>query len=374
MIDIVLLGGSNSIKKNGLRKALSDECLKCYALGATSSLQNLYELVRHHEDIKKSSLIISESNVNDFHIHNILNISLSDIEINIKRLYRELSTTGCRVVVILLPLQTPKFKNAQKINSMHKHWINYYGLDYLDVDSYFECNELSSFFYFNNLDHPLDRHMYEIGKRLISLFENLSIKRNNICEEEFHIHSDFSLEKFENKNSIFYEKVNVIDNPVEVSVGKDKRVIGIHSWSYHNSKIKISSSEFCYIRSANTENQFHDISADFIITDSFYIEKSNDIDSEKSIRVLKSNGDSSISPFGLVSLFSVSSSKNKVCEINSVSVNVSDCLSFIVEDMNHIKQYMSYKRANRPLYQFFIKNKSNALISLIYKFKDKILK
>ncbi|MGL1115086.1 hypothetical protein [Vibrio vulnificus] len=370
MVDIVLLGGSNSVRKNGLRKALSQECLTSYALGATSSLQNLYELIRHRKFIEQSSLIISESNVNDFHVHNILNVSLSDLEINIKRLYRELSTTNCKVIVILLPLQTPKFKNGEKINSIHKQWINYYGLDYIDVDAYFGNNDIYRFFYFNNLDHPLDRHMYQIGKRIIRLYDRLSIKNNKIYEEEFFVYSDFPVEKVEKSNSIFDEKINVIDDDIDISIGKGKRVIGIHSWCNNNSKLKITSNEVSYVRSANNENQFHDISSEFVIEDSFYIKKSTEVESELSMRVDKKKADKTGSPFGLISLFSVSSSKQKICEIKSESNNFSNCLSFIDEDMIHIKQYMSYRRANRKLYQFFIRNRDNALISLIYKIKN----
>ncbi|EIN8025404.1 hypothetical protein LPD37_001494, partial [Campylobacter jejuni] len=80
--NVVLLGGSNSVMVNGLQKGLKEgiekfnttvnkeqEKLKFYnlALGASSSLQNLYELKRNRNRtiLKNAKLIISESNIND---------------------------------------------------------------------------------------------------------------------------------------------------------------------------------------------------------------------------------------------------------------------------------------------------------------------
>ncbi|MCV3417761.1 hypothetical protein L8V92_00580 [Campylobacter lari] len=47
-MDVILLGGSNSVVKNGLRIGLEnkDITLHNYALELGTSLQNLYELIR----------------------------------------------------------------------------------------------------------------------------------------------------------------------------------------------------------------------------------------------------------------------------------------------------------------------------------------
>lgn len=54
-MDIILLGGSNSVVKNGLRIGLENKNISLYnyALGLSTSLQNLYELMRHEKTIIK---------------------------------------------------------------------------------------------------------------------------------------------------------------------------------------------------------------------------------------------------------------------------------------------------------------------------------
>ena len=68
MKNIILLGGSNSVMVNGLQKGLREYAnVTNLALGATTSIQNLYELKRekNQEAIKNADLIVTESNIND---------------------------------------------------------------------------------------------------------------------------------------------------------------------------------------------------------------------------------------------------------------------------------------------------------------------
>ncbi|EAJ9572441.1 hypothetical protein E5B80_08620 [Campylobacter coli] len=67
--NVVLLGGSNSVMVNGLQKGLRQENVNLtnLALGACSSIQNLYELKRerNREFLDSADLIITESNINE---------------------------------------------------------------------------------------------------------------------------------------------------------------------------------------------------------------------------------------------------------------------------------------------------------------------
>ena len=67
--NIILLGGSNSVMVNGLQKGLKQMGINLtnLALGATTSIQNLYEILRDKNKtaIDESDLIITESNIND---------------------------------------------------------------------------------------------------------------------------------------------------------------------------------------------------------------------------------------------------------------------------------------------------------------------
>ncbi|MCR8706973.1 glycosyltransferase [Campylobacter sp. W0066.2] len=101
--NVVLLGGSNSVIVNGLQKGLRQENVNLInlALGATDSIQNLYELKRkrNQQIINKADLIITESNVNDSWVMD--DRILFD---NLKKYYQELSSLRfCKILVIILP-------------------------------------------------------------------------------------------------------------------------------------------------------------------------------------------------------------------------------------------------------------------------------
>ena len=79
MKNIVLLGGSNSVMVNGLQKGLKEYAnVTNLALGATTSIQNLYELYRprNQEAIQNADLIVTESNINDIDQHAATNCAL----------------------------------------------------------------------------------------------------------------------------------------------------------------------------------------------------------------------------------------------------------------------------------------------------------
>ena len=67
--NVVLLGGSNSMMKNGIKSGLEQDNvhLTNLALGASGSLQYLYELKlpRNQKAIMEADTIITESNIND---------------------------------------------------------------------------------------------------------------------------------------------------------------------------------------------------------------------------------------------------------------------------------------------------------------------
>lgn len=56
---VALLGGSNSLKKGGIKDGLklNFEVLN-FSLGGSTSLQNLYELIRHDEVIRSCDLAL----------------------------------------------------------------------------------------------------------------------------------------------------------------------------------------------------------------------------------------------------------------------------------------------------------------------------
>ncbi|MBX2676478.1 hypothetical protein I8881_05915, partial [Campylobacter jejuni] len=108
MINIVLLGGSNSVMVDGLSAGLNQKHIKLtnLALGGTSSLQNLYELyrVKNQNIIQDADFIITESNINDIH-HNrpMESLPLDNIYRNLKLYFSKLSILKKKIIILILP-------------------------------------------------------------------------------------------------------------------------------------------------------------------------------------------------------------------------------------------------------------------------------
>ena len=146
MKNIVLLGGSNSVMVNGLQKGLKEYAnVANLALGGTTSLQNLYELKRekNQETIQNADLIITESVINELDNHNIReNLPLDIIFKNLQFLYITLYKLKKPVCILILPYRS---KNYQVVINMHRFLANYYGLNIVDMQNYYQNNEIIQF-------------------------------------------------------------------------------------------------------------------------------------------------------------------------------------------------------------------------------------
>ncbi|WP_257906131.1 SGNH/GDSL hydrolase family protein [Campylobacter lari] len=104
-----------------------------YALGLSTSLQNLYELIRHEKTINKSDFLISESNINDYLSPMSLNIILRNIDYFYEELYKANKIT----IVLILPIPACNDK-SKAINEAHRKNCAYYGFNLIDVDFYYQ--------------------------------------------------------------------------------------------------------------------------------------------------------------------------------------------------------------------------------------------
>ncbi|OCX43206.1 hypothetical protein A7X81_08160 [Campylobacter ornithocola] len=273
-MDIILLGGSNSVVKNGLRIGLENKniTLHNYALGLSTSLQNLYELIRHKESVSKSNYIISESNINDYLSPMSLNIILRNIDYFYEELYKTHKTT----IVLILPI--PAYNDKSKaINEAHRKNCTYYGFNLIDVDFYYQKNNLYDFDQ-NYKFHPMPLAMQELGKNII---KNLHVfkksKENIICSKrKYHIFAPSNLAKIEHKNSFFCEKVTRIKASEKIIFSKELKnyqILGIHTWNHTNlsthtvSSVSIENSSFKLVKNFGLINTFQDIQNEKAICD-----------------------------------------------------------------------------------------------------------
>ncbi len=371
MKKITLLGGSNSIKKNGLFKSLSEKSiLDNYALGASTSLQNLYEIIRHKKDIDNSDIIISESNVNDFHNYNVLKYDFTIIERNIRLLYSELSKFNSKVLILILPLQTSKFNNADEINEIHLDCANIYGFNVINFHQYYIDNGLNYFYYFNNLDHPLNWIMYKLGDVIVELSDELISTKVNIGFDslEYAIISEFDKEKRKKENSLLCE--SVVDINSEVYINKKfngYKLLGIHCWSDKLSSVSISNERFKICKPVNSECQFHEVQKNIeiikgtIISNKLYLPYV-----EPSIRVNQKELTSE-NNISLISLFICKGDIVKLNQVNDkIGLNdISRVLNYIVDARNLIDEYQRTKRSMKKWRKWLSNNKDKKIISYI---------
>ncbi|EHQ0819358.1 SGNH/GDSL hydrolase family protein [Campylobacter lari] len=265
-MDVILLGGSNSVVKNGLRIGLEnkDITLHNYALGLSTSLQNLYELMRHENTINKSDFIISESNINDYLSPMSLNIILRNIDYFYEELYKANKTT----IVLILPIPACNDK-SKAINEAHRKNCAYYGFNLIDVDLYYQKNNLYNFDQ-NYKFHPMPLAMQELGKNIVKNLHNFKkSKENIICSKrKFHIFAPSNLAKIEHKNSFFCEKITRIKASEKVIFPKELKgcqILGIHTWNHTSSSthaissISIENSSFKLVKNFGLINTFQDI-------------------------------------------------------------------------------------------------------------------
>ncbi|WP_297984859.1 hypothetical protein [uncultured Campylobacter sp.] len=245
MKNIVLLGGSNSVMVNGLQKGLKEYAnVTNLALGGTTSLQNLYELKRekNQEVIQNADLILTESVINELDNHNIReNLPLDIIFKNLQYLYATLYQLKKPVCILILPYRS---KNYQVIINMHRFLANYYGLNIVDMQNYYQNNEIIQFG--NKFGgHQLAVVNRNVGKEIaknIDLFK-ISKKSLDINMPEFKIVTPENMQRnctfkiFNPNNSMYNEIVYRLEkgNSLSFNDCDGYEIIGMHSWNLENS-------------------------------------------------------------------------------------------------------------------------------------------
>ena len=245
MKNIVLLGGSNSVMVNGLQKGLKEYAnVTNLALGGTTSLQNLYELKRekNQEAIQNADLIITESVINELDNHNIReNLPLDIIFKNLQFLYITLYKLKKPVCILILPY---RFKNYQIVINMHRFLANYYGLNIIDMQNYYQNNEIIQFG--NKFGgHQLSVVNRNVGKEIaknIDIFK-ISKKSLDINMPEFKIVTPENMQRngnfkiFNPNNSMYNEIVYRLErgNSLSFNDCDGYEIIGMHSWNLENS-------------------------------------------------------------------------------------------------------------------------------------------
>lgn len=280
-MNICLLGGSNSVMKMGFSHGLLEKSDTRLALGASSSIQNIHSIVKNNKIIKECNVIVTESNVNDFHNIAVFKFDEKTVTRNIKFLYDELYRTGRMIVSLILPVRI-SLKNKksvdlkERINKLHRSLSKKYGFYLIDVDDNFSplyTNESLIKIIMSDTRHPLDSFMYMLGANLRSyLLAIQEYPATKPIESNFITIDDEILSNgMVKNNSMFHRDVKKISSPIKISC-KEFSLCGIETWSNGASQIRITNlnNNNYIIKQFSDSLQFNEIFKDQLST--FYVE------------------------------------------------------------------------------------------------------
>lgn len=250
--NIILLGGSNSVLRNGLQKGIQDSIadkseFKFYnlGLGVCDVIQNFYELKRKRNKkiFENAALIITESNVNDvydiYESHEKLPLDI--FYRNLSWYYKELYFLNKKIVSLLLPNE---FENYRLINNMHRKLCEKYGFNCIDMQEYYENYALQEFSKTIDWGHQLSSIMQRVGKNIIDSIEifqmpkKLAITNDNPkffeCTPKDMIVKKGKIKEDYLVNSMYGEQIYRLDSNTILAFPKkleDCCLIGLHTWN-----------------------------------------------------------------------------------------------------------------------------------------------
>ncbi|MDO6835853.1 hypothetical protein Q4596_09470 [Pseudoalteromonas carrageenovora] len=283
-INTVLLGGSNSIMNGALKAGLSFKSdLTNIAMGASSVVQNASELSKSRAAIINSDLVITESNVNDSHNVNVLDLPINYMLERISEFYSELYKLNKRCVVLILPVKhlegkTESLDVIQMVNQAHR--ANAIKYQFYIVDLAMHFSKLSK----EVIDmlmpdprHVNNSYMYNLGINVINYITSLKLSTTNnvnlnIAESRYSFLDASLFGKVEKKrNSMFEVELLELREGDSYKFKKSAYghyIIGIATWSDGNSAIKITNKYGELKKCFNNLNAFNEVSVPIKIDDS----------------------------------------------------------------------------------------------------------
>ncbi|MDY4426890.1 MAG: hypothetical protein SPE20_05995, partial [Helicobacter sp.] len=216
-----------------------------FAVGGCTAIQNLYETIRHEGILRNAELIITESSINEIHNNQdpYQKMPLYLIYRDLSWLYQELSFIQNKIVVLDLAGEprTNVFRKA--ISNIHKKLSNDYGINFIDIEGYYDKNQLQSYERVFGA-HQQARIACEIGKNVIKgLYEyqfpkTLNIKNDNpefaICTPKDMELISGELQEIPMKNSMYNEITYRIKKDTKLKF-PDRfagfHLIGVHTWN-----------------------------------------------------------------------------------------------------------------------------------------------
>ena len=221
-----------------------------FALGATSSIQNLYSIKRPQNEaiLRDATLIITESNINDANekLQSMENCPLEVLYRNLCWFFYELYLTKKRVLVLVLPSSLPR---AHIINQIQRKLCALYGFNMIDMHKCYQQNALIEFYECYDRDHPLPFIMRSLGANIIAHLPSFRDSKDNVHFDkipEFKVIAPNALEgsntlkTYRLENSAFCEVAYRI--PPHVRLKFPVSLVGytpiaIHTWNCEEGRL-----------------------------------------------------------------------------------------------------------------------------------------
>ncbi|WP_138473386.1 SGNH/GDSL hydrolase family protein [Poseidonocella sp. HB161398] len=243
--NVCLLGGSNSILRYGFQRGLCKPGDLKLAVGASTSLQNLHAIVSNRSRVLDCDVIVSESNVNDFHAVSAGVATLERAKERIAWLYEEIYRTGLPAIIVLFPVahknpNAHNVKEALKVNSFHRTLCEKFGFFISDMSNSLmdvDPQEMEARYLQPEPLHPNQAISCHFGSNLRQWIEASKLPSKHRHTESNFFTSDLS-GQYEKKNSLFERSLFQLESAVEISE-QDGSLLGIETWSDGASELVI---------------------------------------------------------------------------------------------------------------------------------------
>ncbi|QKF56879.1 putative lipase [Campylobacter ornithocola] len=245
--NIVLIGESHFIMKNGFQSGLESEITNVFnlSLGASPAIQSLYEIIRNRSIFMEADLIIFGSNTVDVIQYNSLQLLPISIQV-INWVYEELFFFRKKIFVFIAPnFQNLNQECVKQINYHHRKLCLYYGYNFIDMHDYYIENKLQAFQKIRDGAHDFNFIMRELGKNIIKNIDffhlplSSSIHNSNPNFRIFTFNDEIKNEI--KKNSLYCEKIFPLESVFKLEKYIHYTPIGIHTWnSERNNNRQIS--------------------------------------------------------------------------------------------------------------------------------------
>lgn len=253
------------------------------AMGASSVVQNASELSKSRAAIINSDLVITESNVNDSHNVNVLNLPINYMLERISEFYSELYKLNKRCVVLILPVKhlegkTESLDVIRMINQAHRANAIKHQFYIVDLAMYFsKLSQEVIDMLMPDPRHVNNSYMYNLGINVINYITSLKLSttndvNSNITESRYSFLDASLFGKVEKKHNSMFE-VELLEL-MEGDTYKFKKsvygyyIIGIATWSDGNSAIKITNKYGELRKCFNNLNAFNEVTVPIKIDES----------------------------------------------------------------------------------------------------------